>query len=82
MCVCVLPWAYLERSSLNLEEPNTFAGRLHRMIKLRLSIDDDGDEEGMPELEDSTTHSALLHSVLYSLLEVLECTQHSVHRES
>ena len=30
----------------------------------------------------STTHSALLHFVLYSLLGVLECTQHSVHSES
>jgi molecular chaperone HtpG len=41
-------------SGFNLEEPNTFAGRLHRMIKLGLSIDDDGEEEeGMPELEES-----------------------------
>ena len=30
----------------------------------------------------STTHSALLHSALHSLLEVLECTQHSVHSKS
>merc|ERR1711966_534472 len=41
-------------SGFNLEEPNTFAGRLHRMIKLGLSIDDDGeDDEAMPELEES-----------------------------
>jgi len=41
-------------SGFNLEEPNTFAGRLHRMIKLGLSIDDDGEEEeAMPELEES-----------------------------
>merc|ERR1712010_356571 len=32
-------------SGFTLDEPNTFAGRLHRMIKLGLSIDDDGDEE-------------------------------------
>ena len=29
-----------------------------------------------------TTHNALLHRVLYSLHEVLECTQHSVHSKS
>jgi molecular chaperone HtpG len=41
-------------SGFNLEEPNTFAGRLHRMIKLGLSIDDDGEEEeDMPSLEES-----------------------------
>ena len=32
----------------------TFACRRHRMIKLGLSIDDDGeDDEAMPELEES-----------------------------
>merc|ERR1712167_233541 len=41
-------------SGFTLDEPNPFAGRLHRMIKLGLSIDDDGDEEeAMPELEES-----------------------------
>merc|ERR1712147_502808 len=43
-------------SGFTLDEPNTFAGRLHRMIKLGLSINDDGDEEeAMPELEESAT---------------------------
>ena len=41
-------------SGFNLEEPNTFTDRLHRVIKLGLSIDDDGEEEeAMPELEES-----------------------------
>jgi len=37
-------------SGFNLEEPTEFAGRIHRMIKLGLSIDDDDDND-MPPLE-------------------------------
>jgi len=38
-------------SGFTLEEPHVFAGRLHRMIKLGLSLDDDEDPDEAMELE-------------------------------
>merc|ERR1712232_283628 len=48
----------LPTSGFSLEEPDTFGGRIHRMVKLGLSIDDDigldddDDDDDLPPLEE------------------------------
>merc|ERR1712157_707531 len=56
-------------SGFSLDEPNTFGGRIHRMIKLGLAIDDDMDglsleeEDDMPALEEDVDEGSRMEEV-------------------
>merc|ERR1712053_70572 len=50
-------------SGFNLDEPTQFAGRIHRMIKLGLSIDDDDEGPPLEEVEGAADEASKMEEV-------------------
>ncbi|CAI9105724.1 OLC1v1004722C1 [Oldenlandia corymbosa var. corymbosa] len=52
-------------SGFSLDDPNTFAARIHRMLKLGLSIEDGegGEDEDMPALEEESNEESKMEEV-------------------
>ncbi|XP_010934628.1 heat shock protein 83 [Elaeis guineensis] len=52
-------------SGFSLDDPNTFAGRIHRMLKLGLNIDEEetGEDAEMPALEEDVNEESKMEEV-------------------
>jgi molecular chaperone HtpG len=57
-------------SGFSFDDPTQFASRIHRMIKLGLSIDDADDEGDLPNLEKDTSASAASETSANKMEEV------------
>ncbi|KAL4444251.1 hypothetical protein ABPG75_011988 [Micractinium tetrahymenae] len=65
--VAPLPLPHLP-AGFSLDDPNTFAGRIYRMVKLGLSIDEDAGEaaaadDDLPELEENVAEGSRMEEV-------------------